>query len=602
MTICYLDPEDEITGAVARIRAVQDGEAVLVLPPGSRIATSRINFRLLAREAEQKGLTIVAVSDEPGVRALAISAGLPAYDSIAAAQAGLAEFARQDRRLAERLAKPSDAGEGKGQPHRPSASDEPPVTGSARAPAQDPARQAGQGSRLRDAPERPRGAETQRQPASRRQHQPDDATRVMAVPVAEHLRPPEQPTLRPPPADRPDEHPAERRATRQRRRGWALTPLVVAALLLALLGVGAYGAYMLLPTATVTVRPHVAPVGPVNATVVADPRVAVVDVGEGVIPAQRLELTLTASGEFAATGTRVQTVRATGTVRFNSANTVSEVAVPAGTRVRTANGIAFETTAAVVVPRAVFDTGTPGLVDAPVRAVQAGRRGNVAAETVTRVPDALAEQLIRVTNPEPMTGGDRRETRVVAAEDYDAAVAELIEQLDGRLAQALADPETTPRGLTVYPDSAQIGRATAEPASGAVVGGASESFSVAVSAPASVLAVNELLVEQVIVEQLRALVPPTSELLATTVQVSHSPGELTGATISFSASADGSAHRILDRDALVAEIRGRTVDEAREIIGRYGRAELSIWPDFIDRVPDQPARINLTILPPTENV
>jgi hypothetical protein len=89
VTICYLDPEDEITGAVARLRGVSDGEAVLVLPPGSRIATSRINFRLLAREAEQNGLLLVAVSDEPGVRALAISAGLPAYDSIAAAESGL---------------------------------------------------------------------------------------------------------------------------------------------------------------------------------------------------------------------------------------------------------------------------------------------------------------------------------------------------------------------------------------------------------------------------------------------------------------------------------------------------------------------------------
>jgi hypothetical protein len=27
---------------------------------------------------------------------------------------------------------------------------------------------------------------------------------------------------------------------------------------------------------------------------------------------------------------------------------------------------------------------------------------------------------------------------------------------------------------------------------------------------------------------------------------------------------------------------------------------MSIWPEFIDRVPDQPSRINLTIEPPTE--
>ena len=55
-----------------------------------------------------------------------------------------------------------------------------------------------------------------------------------------------------------------------------------------------------------------------------------------------------------------------------------------------------------------------------------------------------------------------------------------------------------------------------------------------------------------------------------------------------------------EREPLVAEIRGLPVADARAIIARYGNAELSVWPDFVDRVPDQPARINLTILPPTE--
>ncbi len=54
MTVCYLEVDDEITGAIARIRAVRDGEAVIVVPPGSKIATSRINFKLLAREGNER--------------------------------------------------------------------------------------------------------------------------------------------------------------------------------------------------------------------------------------------------------------------------------------------------------------------------------------------------------------------------------------------------------------------------------------------------------------------------------------------------------------------------------------------------------------------
>jgi hypothetical protein len=49
--ILYLDIDDEITSAAARVRAVEGGRVAVVLPYGSRVATSRINFRLLARDA-----------------------------------------------------------------------------------------------------------------------------------------------------------------------------------------------------------------------------------------------------------------------------------------------------------------------------------------------------------------------------------------------------------------------------------------------------------------------------------------------------------------------------------------------------------------------
>ena len=50
-TIVYLDVDDEITSAAARIREAEDARLRWSCPFGSRVATSRINFRLLAREA-----------------------------------------------------------------------------------------------------------------------------------------------------------------------------------------------------------------------------------------------------------------------------------------------------------------------------------------------------------------------------------------------------------------------------------------------------------------------------------------------------------------------------------------------------------------------
>ena len=89
MAIFYLDIDDEITSAAARIRGTRDLAVVLVLPAGSRIATSRINFRLLAREAQQRSRRLSIVAPEASTRALAAAAGLPVFASTQEYEASL---------------------------------------------------------------------------------------------------------------------------------------------------------------------------------------------------------------------------------------------------------------------------------------------------------------------------------------------------------------------------------------------------------------------------------------------------------------------------------------------------------------------------------
>ena len=88
-TIVYLDPDDEITSAATRIRTADGVRVGLVLPFGSRVATSRINFRLLAREAQANGRRLDIVAPDASARALAASAGLPVFGSVAEYEAAL---------------------------------------------------------------------------------------------------------------------------------------------------------------------------------------------------------------------------------------------------------------------------------------------------------------------------------------------------------------------------------------------------------------------------------------------------------------------------------------------------------------------------------
>ncbi|HET9852378.1 MAG TPA: hypothetical protein VFP56_07725, partial [Candidatus Limnocylindrales bacterium] len=87
LSLLYLDVDDEITSAAARIRAAGAEDVALVLPYGSRLATSRINFRLLAREAAARGKKIEIIGADASARALAIAAGLPTHASVAAFEA-----------------------------------------------------------------------------------------------------------------------------------------------------------------------------------------------------------------------------------------------------------------------------------------------------------------------------------------------------------------------------------------------------------------------------------------------------------------------------------------------------------------------------------
>lgn len=86
--VVYLDAEDEITSAAARIRRLESERLAFVLPYGSRLATSRINFRLLAREATAHGKRLEIVAADASARALAGSAGLVVYPSVAALERG----------------------------------------------------------------------------------------------------------------------------------------------------------------------------------------------------------------------------------------------------------------------------------------------------------------------------------------------------------------------------------------------------------------------------------------------------------------------------------------------------------------------------------
>ena len=549
MAVVYLEPEDEITGAVARLRAMPGGDVVMVVPAGSRVSTSRINFRLLAKEARERGLRLAVVSDEPGVRSLSTAAGVPAH-----------ELGR--RRRIGLCARPGAAAAAGCISRR--------CGGRARGAAAGRAQTGCRGRRHQDAG-----------PAGGRRR----------AGCAAGVRPPRaggRLTVEPPLYDVGDV------ARRRRPRAAVIAPAAALVLLLVLVGLSLYAAYLFVPTATVTLQPKLIDVGPLSVTVTADPQVAVIDAAAGLIPASEIQLPLAVTSTFPATGTAVTTTAASGAVRFTSTNTVFEVPVQAGTVVSTANGIDFETTRRSPFP-------------SRLQHAQAGRdgRGRRAATRVSGQRACQSHQEFprhcRHARHGTQPAADHRRRPYRGRRCQPGRLRRCAAQLTAvypAAGVALADPNTTPHGLTLYPQlrfwagGSRPGAIGARRHQGRVVhvdrflhgdrSGCQRGTGRRGRADA-------------------ALWPgAVGHDAATGDDQDHSrTGRGERQHRCYNASAAGKSWRSPGTEQLLAQITGKSVTDARTIMERYGTPDITIWPDFIDRLPDQ-NRIRLTIVPPQE--
>jgi hypothetical protein len=637
--IVYLDADDEITSAAARIRDVSGRRVALVLPYGSRVATSRINFRLLSRDAliNEKQLAVVAA--DSGTRALAASAGLPVFGSVGEYESSLAD-AGEDRTAAPppavtpsaapragattrarrgskaKAVAGSDAGADAGETATPT--DETPATnpagkataaggaaagagahGAAAAATAATGGAAGAtGSATRATPTPARHPIDGRAAPGRAPSTPPGDQTVLFADTGAPTRPAidERPWAEPRPVSgAPAGH------LRQTRPGTRPTPrmpfvIVLAALALVLL-VGGVGAYVMLPSATIVVTPQAEALGRLNVTVTADPAATQPDAATLVVPATIFSFEVTANDTFPATGARVEETAAKGVVRFSNLDFLRTNTIPSGSIVSTNAGVRFKTAATITVPRAdlVGLTVFPGRRNVTVTAVDPGTAGNVEPNTIVVVPQGEDPQALKVVNPDAASGGTHEEFPKVAQKDVDAAMEQLTAALDAAFKGRLADPSIAPEGVTVFAETGVLAEATPSVDPGTLVDQEIEAFDLGLTATGRVVTVNPAPVAEIADELLRAAVEPGHELVADSIQVTVGEPVVAGQTVRFSATATGQQVAILDAAALRTLVLGKPLDDAREILAPYGDVALTAWPEWVASVPTLADRVEVRI-------
>jgi hypothetical protein len=612
--IVYLDVDDEITSAAARIRDMTERRVALVLPYGSRVATSRINFRLLSRDALLNEKQLAVVAGDSATRALAASAGLPVFASVGeyeSAQGGSGQDAAPGGSAAggsppgtqpipaAPVAAPPAPG---ASPSNASSS----TTGTAKKARRGQTKAGPSAAPDRDATGDPRS--DMGEAAAADADEPESTSAPAGAPsVGEEtvqVAIPWSPQPVSPRAwrDQPDVGAVSPSDQRTRKRPGAARSsrlpivIVLAALALVVL-VGGVAAYVVLPSVSIVVTPRVEELVPLDIVVTADPSATEPDATRRVVPAQLVPVDVSVSEFFPATGKRVEEEPANGVVRFANLDFLRSNTIPAGSIVSTNAGVRFRTAKEVTVPRAdlVGLTVFPGRINVNVTAVEPGTAGNVEPNTIVIVPQGEDPQALKVVNPDPTSGGTHEEFPLVAQEDVDGALEQLQTTLAEAFAARVVDPAIAPPGATVFGETATLGEATPSVDPVSLVGQEVETFEIGLTASGTVLSVDPGPVTAIADELLRATVEDGHQLVAGSIQVDVGAPVVSDQTVAFSATATGQQIAVLDADQLRALVIGKPLDEARAALAPFGDVELTAWPDWVGSVPTIEDRVELQI-------
>ena len=238
----------------------------------------------------------------------------------------------------------------------------------------------------------------------------------------------------------------------------------------------------------------------------------------------------------------------------------------------------------------------PARASVEVTAVDGGPSGNVDAGTIVIVPNGENGLFLKVTNPEPTTGGNRQEFTRVTQQDVDAAMAALNASLQAAFDEAMADPSLTAGGATVFPSTGKLGPTTPTVAAGDPrrPGGRDLRARACPRPGRSSPPTRRRSRRSPRPSSGRRSSPTTSSCRARSGSTSATP-VVVGQTVSVPVTASAQQVAVLDPERLEKLILGKSIAEAHAILEPFGTVEISVSPDWSGSIPSFESRVDLTV-------
>jgi len=363
--------------------------------------------------------------------------------------------------------------------------------------------------------------------------------------------------------------------------------------------VGAAVLYFILPKADIVIEPRSETLSQ-DLTVVADKGMAKVDVAQSKIPAQLIKLDQKQTKEFAATGQRQMNDKAHGVITvYNEFSSASQGLVQS-TRFVTDDGKVFRLVKSITVPGAKIEEGkiVASSIDAEVVADQPGATYNIGPSNFKIPGFEGSPKYIAFygKSKNAMTGGAIGVAKVVSADDFNNAKAAIWRDLQPEIDKTLK--AQIPSGLKAVGNSIKEEISSVD--STVQVAGQADKFSLTVKGTASALLFSEADVYQLAASKLtedlgsdKVLSPGGSQIEYSSVTVDFGRSQIT-----FKAKVNEYIVWKVDTEGLKRLTAGKNEEQIKQVLSQRSeidKARIVFWPFWVKSVPGNLDKINIKI-------
>ena len=554
--ILYLEPDEEITSVIDKLKDLPGRSVALVLPKHAQLASSVVNLRLLLTEAKKRKKSIAIVTQDKTGMKLATQVGIPVFASVTDDTPIEPEVG--PRPAIDDVIELRESGTEPVQPFQPVAApiDDSPV------------------------------------PVKRYDDAVADDAPIPIVSVPNEVRaelPHQQPVL------------GERQAAKP--TAGKTKALIVAALvsLAVLLAGGAWwffwGNWHANAILTLQSEPFEA-----KNEIVIDNSISQADATTGHVPGQRIETETSKTASFDATGTKDVGTKATGTVTVS--NRLGEpVALPKGSRFDR-GGLSFLSTEAVTIPAAsvALDAGgnvvvKPGTGSAHLEANSSGDQFNLAVGdfTISSLTSSQRDK-VSATNQVAFTGGESKTIKVVTADDIDHSHQAIITQVTDELMQALQKQSP---GLTLLQEGVSL--EVVESSTDKQPNDQADTFSLTAKVRARAIGFAPTDYQQMVVSRAQVSVPQGKQLVVNqddSIDTKVEKADVGQGQLTLAAVLHTQMVAAIDQSSLIGQLKGKTVGEAQQLLaGQQGvlSATVQVSPAIRATLPSVVSRITIEL-------